>query len=104
MPENISEFRVADFEYRANENRQDGDALGTITGTVITYGDRATLPWGPRSSRLGLSANATARTSSPTGSMNGRNPWRAAPTSVSPMTRPPCGPNSTCPTICMGNW
>ena len=46
MPENISEFRVADFEFRAKENRQDGDALGTVSGTVISYGDRATLPWG----------------------------------------------------------
>ena len=46
MPENISEFRVADFEFRAKENRQDGDALGTVGGTVISYGERAILPWG----------------------------------------------------------
>ena len=46
MPEHITEYRYVPLEYRANENREDGDALGTITGVVMRYGDIATLPWG----------------------------------------------------------
>ena len=46
MPEHITEYRYVPLEYRANEDRGDGDALGTITGVVMRYGDIATLPWG----------------------------------------------------------
>ena len=46
MPENITEYRYVPLEYRAKEDRQDGDPLGTITGVVMRYGDIATLPWG----------------------------------------------------------
>ena len=46
MPEN--EFRYADFEVRQGEN-----GLGIVTGTIIRYGDVATLPWGTEEFRAG---------------------------------------------------
>ena len=46
MPDN--EFRYADFEYRQAEN-----GLGIVTGTIIRYGDVATLPWGTEEFKSG---------------------------------------------------
>ena len=37
----MNEFRYSDFEFRQSE-----DGLGVVAGTVIRYGDVATLPWG----------------------------------------------------------
>lgn len=40
----MNETRYMPIEYRA-----DDDSLGTVTGTVMRYGDVATLPWGTES-------------------------------------------------------
>ena len=37
----MNEFRYGDLEFR-----QDDNGLGIVTGTVVRYGDVATLPWG----------------------------------------------------------
>ena len=46
MPEN--EYRYADFEVREGKN-----GLGIVAGTIIRYGDVATLPWGTEEFRAG---------------------------------------------------
>ena len=46
MPENITEYRFTELRYARRENREDGDPLGTVTGVVMRYGDRAQFPWG----------------------------------------------------------
>lgn len=46
MPEN--EFRYGDLEFR-----QSDDGLGVVVGTVIRYGDVATLPWGTEEFKAG---------------------------------------------------
>lgn len=43
-----NEFRYADFEYRQTDG-----GLGVVTGTVIRYGDVATLPWGTEEFKAG---------------------------------------------------
>ena len=48
MPENVSEYRYADFEYRASD-----DGLGTVSGTIIRYGDKASFPWGTEEIKAG---------------------------------------------------
>ena len=48
MPENVSEFRYSDFEYRQNEQGQ-----GVISGSVINYGDVAKFPWGSEEFKAG---------------------------------------------------
>ena len=42
MPD-FSEYRYAEFEYRQGDGE---NTLGTIAGTIIRYGDKATFPWG----------------------------------------------------------
>ena len=59
MPENITEYRYVPLEYRAKEDRQDGDPLGTITGVVMSYGDVATLPWGTEEFAAGAFGDLT---------------------------------------------
>ena len=59
MPENITEYRYVPLEYRAKEDRQDGDPLGTLTGTVMSYGDVATLPWGTEEFAAGAFGDLT---------------------------------------------
>ena len=44
----MNEFRYADFEVRQGEN-----GLGIVTGTIIRYGDVATLQWGTEEFRAG---------------------------------------------------
>ena len=46
MPEH--EFRYGDVEFR-----QGDDGLGVVVGTVIRYGDVATLPWGTEEFKAG---------------------------------------------------
>ena len=43
-----NEFRYSDLEFRQDEN-----GLGVVTGTVIRYGDVATLPWGTEEFKAG---------------------------------------------------
>ena len=44
----MNEYRFGDLEFR-----QDDNGLGVVTGTVIRYGDVATLPWGTEEFKAG---------------------------------------------------
>ena len=44
----MNEFRYGDLEFR-----QSDDGLGVVVGTVIRYGDVATLPWGTEEFKAG---------------------------------------------------
>ena len=41
-----------EFRYGALEFRETDDGLGVVVGTVIRYGDVATLPWGTEEFKL----------------------------------------------------
>ena len=49
-----NEFRYSDLEFRQDEN-----GLGVVTGTVIRYGDVATLPWGTEEFKAGAFGDRT---------------------------------------------
>ena len=46
-----------EFRYGAVEFRQNDDGLGMVVGTVIRYGDVATLPWGTEEFKAGAFEN-----------------------------------------------